>query len=101
VWALPLKDRKGLLEKVVRRYGMQGSEHVLGHGKAAFRAVSGLDLEGIVAKRCGCLKPENDPREVLSNIPLRCQPCGNTNRSLHSREPERSRRLSGFRQRPS
>ncbi len=77
VRALPLKERKALLEKVVRRYGMQGSEHVLGDGKAAFRAVSGLDLEGIVAK-----KPENDPREVLSNIPLRCQPCGNTNRSL-------------------
>jgi len=51
VRALPLKERKALLEKVVRRYGMQGSEHVLGDGKAAFGAVSGLDLEGIVAKR--------------------------------------------------
>jgi ATP-dependent DNA ligase len=30
---------------------MQKSEPVLGNGKAAFRAVCGLDLEGIVAKR--------------------------------------------------
>jgi bifunctional non-homologous end joining protein LigD len=51
VRALPLKERKAPLEKVVRRYGMEGSEHVLGDGKAAFRAVSGLDLVGIVAKR--------------------------------------------------
>jgi bifunctional non-homologous end joining protein LigD len=51
VRALPLKERKALLEKVVRRYGMQKSEPVLGNGKAAFRAVCGLNLEGIVAKR--------------------------------------------------
>jgi len=51
VRALPLKERKALLEKVVRRYGMQKSEPVLGDGKAAFRAVCGLDLEGIIAKR--------------------------------------------------
>jgi bifunctional non-homologous end joining protein LigD len=51
VRALPLKERKALLEKVVRRYGMQKSEPVLGDGKAAFKAVCGLDLEGIVAKR--------------------------------------------------
>ncbi len=47
----PLKERKALLEKVVRRYGLQKSEPVLGDGKAAFQAVCGLDLEGIVAKR--------------------------------------------------
>src|SRR6266700_7350213 len=51
VRALPLKERKALLEKVVRRYGMQKSEPVLGDGRAAFRATCGLDLEGIVAKR--------------------------------------------------
>jgi len=51
VRALPLKERKALLEKVVRRYGLQRSEPVLGDGRAAFRAVCGLDLEGIVAKR--------------------------------------------------
>ena len=51
--ALPLKERKALLEKVVRRYGLQRSEPVLGDGRAAFRAVCGLDLEGVVAKRLG------------------------------------------------
>jgi bifunctional non-homologous end joining protein LigD len=53
VRALALKERKSLLEKVVRRYGLQRSEPVLGDGKAAFRAVCGLDLEGVVAKRLG------------------------------------------------
>jgi bifunctional non-homologous end joining protein LigD len=48
---LPLKERKALLEKVVRWYGLQKSEPVLGDGRAAFRAVCGLDLEGVVAKR--------------------------------------------------
>jgi bifunctional non-homologous end joining protein LigD len=51
VRALPLKERKALLQKVARRYGMQKSEPVLGNGKAAFRAVCRLDLEGVVAKR--------------------------------------------------
>ena len=51
VRVLALKERKALLEKVVRRYGLQRSEPVLGDGRAAFRAVCGLDLEGIVAKR--------------------------------------------------
>ena len=51
VRAAPLKERKALLEKVVRRHRMQKSEPVLGEGIAAFRAVCGLDLEGIVAKR--------------------------------------------------
>jgi bifunctional non-homologous end joining protein LigD len=50
---LPLKERRATLEKVVRRYGLQKSEPVLGDGKAAFRAVCGLDLEGVVAKRLG------------------------------------------------
>ncbi len=51
VRALPLKERKATLEKVVRRHGLQKSEPVLGDGKAAFRAVCGLDLEGVVAKK--------------------------------------------------
>ena len=51
VRSLPLKERKALLEKVVRRYGLQRSDPVLGDGRAAFRAVCGLDLEGLVAKR--------------------------------------------------
>jgi bifunctional non-homologous end joining protein LigD len=49
--ALPLKERKALLDKTVRRHRMQRAEPVLGDGRAAFRAVCGLDLEGIVAKR--------------------------------------------------
>jgi ATP-dependent DNA ligase len=48
-----LKDRKALLEKVIRRHPMQRSEPVLGEGRAAFNAVCDLDLEGIVAKRLG------------------------------------------------
>src|SRR6266516_2972224 len=51
VRVLPLKERKATLAKVVRRHGLQKSEPVLGDGKAAFRAVCGLDLEGVVAKK--------------------------------------------------
>src|SRR6266536_739179 len=51
VRALPLKERKAALEKVVRRHRMQSSDAVLGDGKAAFRAVCDFDLEGIVAKQ--------------------------------------------------
>src|SRR6266516_2216634 len=51
VTALPLKDRKALLTKIVRRYRLQKIDWVIGEGKAAFQAVCDLDLEGIVAKR--------------------------------------------------
>jgi bifunctional non-homologous end joining protein LigD len=51
VRALPLKERKAALEKVVRRHRMQRSDSVLGDGKAAFRTVCDLDLEGVIAKR--------------------------------------------------
>jgi ATP-dependent DNA ligase len=51
VRALALKERRVVLEKVVCRHRMQRAEPVLGDGRAAFRAVCGLDLEGIVAKR--------------------------------------------------
>jgi ATP-dependent DNA ligase len=51
VRAAPLKERKAALQRVVRRHRMQRSEPVLGDGKAAFRAVCDLDLEGIVAKQ--------------------------------------------------
>jgi bifunctional non-homologous end joining protein LigD len=47
----PLKDRRGMLAKVVWRYGLQRCEPVLGEGLAAFKAVCDLDLEGVVAKR--------------------------------------------------
>jgi ATP-dependent DNA ligase len=42
-----------MLEKIVRWYGLQKSEHALGEGKTMFRVVWGLDLEGVVAKRIG------------------------------------------------
>jgi bifunctional non-homologous end joining protein LigD len=47
----PLKERRAMLAKVVRRYRLQKAEPVLGEGIAAFKAVCDLDLEGIVAKR--------------------------------------------------
>jgi bifunctional non-homologous end joining protein LigD len=47
----PLKERRAILANVVRRYRLQRSELVLGEGKAAFKAVCDLDLEGIVAKK--------------------------------------------------
>jgi bifunctional non-homologous end joining protein LigD len=47
----PLKDRRAILAKIVRRYGLQKCEPVLGEGIAAFKAVCDLDLEGIIAKR--------------------------------------------------
>jgi ATP-dependent DNA ligase len=49
--ALPLRDRKALLTKIVRRYRLQKLDWVIGEGTAAFEAVCDLDLEGIVAKR--------------------------------------------------
>jgi bifunctional non-homologous end joining protein LigD len=51
VLAMPLKDRKALLTKIVRRYRLQKLDWIIGEGKAALRAVCELDLEGIVAKR--------------------------------------------------
>jgi bifunctional non-homologous end joining protein LigD len=51
VRAAPLKERRVILAKIVRRYGLQRSEPVLGEGRSAFKAVCNLDLEGIVAKR--------------------------------------------------
>jgi hypothetical protein len=40
-----------ILANVARRYRLQKSEPMLGEGKAAFKAVCNLDLEGIVAKK--------------------------------------------------
>jgi len=51
VRAMPLKDRRAMLAKIVRRDRMQSSEPVIGEGKAAFKLACDLDLEGIVAKR--------------------------------------------------
>jgi bifunctional non-homologous end joining protein LigD len=51
VRAAPLKERKALLEKMVRRYGLERTEPFIGEGRPLFSAVCKLDLEGIVAKR--------------------------------------------------
>jgi bifunctional non-homologous end joining protein LigD len=51
VRAAPLKERKALLEKIVRRYRLERTEPFIGEGRPLFSAVCKLDLEGIVAKR--------------------------------------------------
>jgi hypothetical protein len=56
VRSAPLKERKAMLNKVVRRHRMQRAEPVLGDGRAAFKAVCEMDLEGdraIWARRKG------------------------------------------------
>jgi len=51
LFRVPLEDRKRLLRNVVRDTGLlQFSDHVLGQGKAFFRAAQQKRLEGIVAK---------------------------------------------------
>jgi hypothetical protein len=66
----PLKERKALLEKVVRRHRMQKSEPVLGDGQAAFQAACGLDLEGVVAKGLGDSYGPRTTREESSATSL-------------------------------
>src|SRR5262249_46937010 len=51
VRAAPLKERKALLEKIARRYGLERTEPFIGEGRPLFSAVCKLDLERIVAKR--------------------------------------------------
>ena len=51
VRAMPLKDRRAILDRVAERYGMQKSELFFGCGKSLFKAVCELDLEGIIAKK--------------------------------------------------
>ncbi len=48
---LPLIDRKAELKKIVRRSGrVRCAQHIEEHGKALFRHIERLELEGIVAK---------------------------------------------------
>jgi bifunctional non-homologous end joining protein LigD len=47
----PLKERRAILDKVARRYGMQKSELFFGCGRSLFKAVCEFDLEGIIAKK--------------------------------------------------
>src|SRR6202048_2104403 len=52
LFKVPLEDRKRLLRDIVRDGGlMKYSDHVLGQGKAFFKAAQQKRLEGIVAKR--------------------------------------------------
>jgi bifunctional non-homologous end joining protein LigD len=66
VRGLPLKERKALLEKVVRRYGLERTEPFFGEGRPLFNAVCKLDLEGIVAKR---LEDSYSPKTKWWKIP--------------------------------
>jgi bifunctional non-homologous end joining protein LigD len=51
LFKVPLEDRKRLLRDLVRESGLlKYSEHVLGQGKAFYKAASDKRLEGIVAK---------------------------------------------------
>lgn len=50
--ALPLRDRKQLLERVVPKLGqVRYTDHIDDHGEALFEAASAQDLEGVIAKR--------------------------------------------------
>src|SRR5947209_8653335 len=66
IW--PLKERRALLDKIVRRHGMQRTEIFIGQGRPLFSAVCKLDLEGIVAKR---LADPYRPRTKWWKIPNR------------------------------
>jgi ATP-dependent DNA ligase len=48
---LSLKERRGILDQVAERCGLQKSELFFGCGKSLFQAVCSRDLEGIVVKR--------------------------------------------------
>ena len=49
--AIPLKQRKALLDRIVWRHGLEATEPFIGEGRPLFSAVCRLDLEGTVAKR--------------------------------------------------
>jgi bifunctional non-homologous end joining protein LigD len=51
VRAMPLKDRRAILARIVERYGMQKSELFFGCGKSLFKAVCEFDLEGMITKK--------------------------------------------------
>jgi bifunctional non-homologous end joining protein LigD len=48
---LPLKERRAILDKVTRRYGIQKSEMVVGCAMKLYETVCDMDLEGIVLKK--------------------------------------------------
>src|SRR5262249_46959702 len=45
VRGLPLKERRGLLDQVAQRYGLQKSELFIGCGTSLYRTVCEMDLE--------------------------------------------------------
>src|SRR6266852_8917288 len=49
--SLPLKERRGILDQLGKRYGLQKSELFIGCGKSLFETVCSMDLEGVVCKR--------------------------------------------------
>jgi len=49
--SLPLKERRGLLDQVAKRYKVQKSELFIGCTTSLYRTVCEMDLEGIVCKR--------------------------------------------------
>src|SRR5262249_18981130 len=51
VRAMPLKDRRAVLDWIAEEYEIQKSELFFGCGKTLFKAVCFHDLEGIIAKR--------------------------------------------------
>lgn len=59
VRSLPLKERRGLLDQIAKRYGLQKSEFFIGCGKSLYQTVCDMDLEGVVGKR---LTESYDPR---------------------------------------
>jgi len=49
--SLPLKERRGILDQVVKKYGLQKSELFFCSGKTLLQAVCFHDLEGIITKK--------------------------------------------------
>jgi len=51
VRAMPLKDRRAILDRIAEQHAIQKSELFFGCGQTLFKAVCFHDLEGIIAKR--------------------------------------------------
>ena len=58
VRGMSLKDRRAILDRIIKQYRMQKAELFFGCGKSLFKAVCDLDLEGIIAKE---IDHPNDP----------------------------------------
>jgi bifunctional non-homologous end joining protein LigD len=49
--SLSLRERRGMLDQVAKRYGIQKSEMFIGCGRKLYETICRLDLEGIIAKK--------------------------------------------------